>query len=144
LTALKGCDLGQAVSVGFGALNWNAEKARTGTYYPGEGLIFLSSPKQEIRFEEPDFPRALRAGRRRWRRSKQDLCDAVILQDRRTYVLSKTRLRAVEAVRFRQCLILDGADPLAGSLCDELRGSELQRFVEKHFGSPLQVYESYS
>jgi hypothetical protein len=145
LTALNGCDLErQAVSVGFGPLNWNAEKTRQGFYYPGESLILFSSPNQEITFEEPDFPTVLRTARRRWRRSRQNLCDAFILPDRRTYVLSKARLRAVDALRFRQCLILAGQDPLAGLLCDELRGSEVQRFVEKHFGSPLQVCESYS
>jgi hypothetical protein len=142
LTALKGCDLGgQAVSVGFGPLNWNAEKTRQGIYYPGESLILFCSPDEEITFEEPGFPRALRTARGR---SRQGPWEAVLLPDRRTYVLSKKTLRAVGAVRFRQCLILSGGDSLAGSLCDELRGSELQRFVEKYFGSPLQVCEFYS
>jgi hypothetical protein len=127
LAALKDCDLGkQTISVSFGGLNWKPEKCRGGFYYPGESLILFTSPDEEMTFERPDRPR-----------------EPFDLPSLGTSELAKKRIRSVKAARFRQCLILHGEKALAGMVCDELKGSELQRFVEKHFGSPLQVCEYY-
>jgi hypothetical protein len=126
LAALKDCDLGkQTIAVSFGGLNWKPEKCDQGFYYPGESLILFTSPDKEMTFEQPDQPR-------------ESFDEHLRISE-----LTKKRVRSVKAARFRQCLILHGEKVLAGLLCDELKGSELQRFVEKHFGSPLQVCESY-
>ena len=114
--ALGACDLQRkSVFVHFAGLNWKAERVKV------NGRTMMAYPASVLLLSSPE---ALEFGGDR--------------EGLTTGTWAATRVRRAK-VRFRQCLILVGD---RGPTVEDVRGSVVEKFVRKHFGTPLQVVEA--
>jgi hypothetical protein len=117
-SVLSGCDPDRRTFVVvFAGLNWKAERVRI------KGRVHVCCPASVVLAFSPE-----------------EIAFAFNEETERTGVWQGRRIRRVEEVRFRQCLILSGE----GSLdVGKIKGSVVEGFVRKHLGTALQVVECY-
>jgi hypothetical protein len=117
-SALSGCDSNRrTIIVVFAGLNWETERVRI------EGRIHVSCPASVVLASFPE-----------------EIAFEFDEESVRTGQWQGRRVRRVEEVRFRQCLILSGEKGLD---VERIKGSIVEGFVRNHFGTALQVVECY-
>jgi hypothetical protein len=114
-SALGACDLQKnSVFVHFAGLSWNAERVKVNgrTMMAYPASVLLLSSPEALEFEG----------------DREGLTTG-------TWTAARVRR---QKVRFGQCLVLVGD---RGPTVADVRGSVVEKFVRKHFGTPLQVVE---
>lgn len=118
-SVLSGCDSDRrTIVVVFAGLNWETERVRI------QGRIHVSCPATVLLASSPE-----------------EITFGFDEESVRTGAWRGRRVRRVEEVRFRQCLILSGEN---GPDVERIKGSIVEGLVRKHLGTAPQVVECYS